>query len=446
MIQQMPLATEFPVNTGRVLTVNSNEEFDVAVKSALPGSQILLSSSVRFGPLVIPDAKVGLTIGPTGETVAVESRLGGPDLLEQPALTIGIHCSDIIIERLNFCSTNESREEIQYTLVRCGYTADNRREARTASELPNRIAFLSCSFTGTENGNTRIGLVGNARHLTVRHCTFVDIHEVREDSQGILINNTPGPVHIEGCYIEAAGENILLGGAVPSIPGVQLGDLTCINNVLAKPLSWKQGPWACKNLFELKGCARGYIARNRMTGNWPSAQDGTAVLFTVRDGSQISDILFENNVVSNVASGILITPTDDLGETLEHQITNRITLRRNLWLVGFHEGAGGRVYDLNSFDGRPIGSLTIDGDRWVHAGPTKRSCILFQGLPHSVGHFTMKNCMGTAGDYGIIGAGTAIGSESLLKFTRTAELSGNVFIGADQLAYTNYSSVNHFIP
>lgn len=424
-----------------MVTVASDADFAVAVREAAPGTQILLDSSKVFGPLQIPDGKSGLTIRPTGETVVLESRLGTPQAVEKPSLSIGFRCRDIRLERLTFASTNQTTDQIQYTLVRCGYTADNSREATTIEELPVRIEFTGCTFRGTKNGNTRIGLLGNARHLTVRGCIVREIHEVREDSQGILVNNSPGPIHIEGCDIQAAGENILLGGSVPKIPGLQLGDLTCVDNTLTKPLEWKGGPWACKNLFELKGCVRGYIARNRMANNWPANQDGTAVLFTVRDKSRLDHLVFEGNTIENTASGFLLTPADNLDPTRDDQVTGTVVLRNNRWLVGYH-GIGGRVYTVNAFDGRPVASLTIDGDIWAHGGPTRNSCLLFEGKRHAVAKLTMINCVGTLGQYGIIGANKAPGAASLDEFVQQVTLRGNLLLGGKAAAYGPYAARN----
>lgn len=428
--QEPPKAVEPPAAAGSTVTVTTDAEFAAAIKAAQPGTQLLLDSTKTFGPLAIPDDKAGITLKPTGESVTLESRLGTPQAVEKPSLSIGLRCSDLRIERLTFRSTNESAEAIQYTLVRCGYTADNSREATSIEELPQRIEFIGCRFQGTANGNTRIGLLGNARHLAVRGCIIRDIHEVREDSQGILINNSPGPILITKCDIQAAGENILLGGSIPKIPGLQLGDLTCTDNVLSKPLEWKTSRWACKNLFELKGCTRAYVARNRMSNNWPNAQDGTAVLFTVRDKSRLADILFEGNVIENTGSGLLLTPADNLDGTRDDQITSRVVLRGNTWFVGHHDKAGGRVYTVNAFDGRPVDGLTIEGDRWFHSGPAKGSFLLFEGKRFAVTRLRLINCTGSTGPYGLIGAATAPGAASLTQFVQQADIAGNIWLGS----------------
>ncbi len=51
--------------------------------------------------------------------------------------------------------------------------------------------------------------------------------------------NGPGPWTVENNYLEASGENILIGGASPKIPNLVPADLTFRHNHLFKPLSWR---------------------------------------------------------------------------------------------------------------------------------------------------------------------------------------------------------------
>ena len=94
---------------------------------------------------------------------------------------------------------------------------------------------------------------------------------------------------------------------------------------MAKPLRWRAGSrdfegteWAVKNLFELKNARRVLVDGNLFEYNWPHAQNGFAILFTVRnqDGgapwSVVEDVTFANNVVRHVAAGINVLGRDDI--------------------------------------------------------------------------------------------------------------------------------------
>ena len=116
----------------------------------------------------------------------------------------------------------------------------------------------------------------------------------------------------------------MFGGGDPSIPNLVPSDIVITRNHLSKPLRWKKDDpsfegteWAVKNLFELKNARRVLVDGNLLEYNWPQAQNGFAILFTVRnqDGgapwSVIEDVTFSNNVVRHVAAGINILGRDD---------------------------------------------------------------------------------------------------------------------------------------
>jgi hypothetical protein len=75
------------------------------------------------------------------------------------------------------------------------------------------------------------------------------------EGQGIGGWNGPGPYLIRNNYIEAAGINVLLGGATPTIANLRTYDVTIQRNHLIKPLAWR-GVWTVKNLFETKNAGR----------------------------------------------------------------------------------------------------------------------------------------------------------------------------------------------
>src|SRR5207249_192538 len=136
-------------------------------------------------------------------------------------------------------------------------------------------------------------------------------------------------------YLEAAGENILFGGADPGIPNLIPSDITIRGNYLAKQVAWRsQTQWNVKNLFELKNAQRVVVDGNVMEYNWLSAQTGYAVLFTPRnqDGRcpwcTVQQVQFTNNLVRHVGSGINILGTDNIYPS---GTVNAITIRNNLF-------------------------------------------------------------------------------------------------------------------
>ena len=194
----------------------------------------------------------------------------------------------------------------------------------------------------TRSSARRRGIALNARDAAVVDSYLSDFKEVGADSQAIAGWNGPGPFRIANNYLEAAGENIMFGGADPTIPDLVPSDIEIVHNHLAKPLRWKKGDpsfegveWTVKNLFELKNARRVLVDGNLLEYNWPQAQNGFAILFTVRnqDGgapwSTIEDVTFTNNLVRHVAAGINMLGRDDNHPS---QQARRIAIRNNLFL------------------------------------------------------------------------------------------------------------------
>ena len=59
------------------------------------------------------------------------------------------------------------------------------------------------------------------------------------DSQAINGYNGAGPFTIENNYLEAAGENVLFGGADPAVTNLVPSDIVLRRNHLFKPLEWR---------------------------------------------------------------------------------------------------------------------------------------------------------------------------------------------------------------
>ena len=70
------------------------------------------------------------------------------------------------------------------------------------------------------------GIALNSASTTIRNSYIGDIKAVGQESQAIAGWNGPGPYTIENNFLEAAGVNILFGGADPAIPDLVPSDIT----------------------------------------------------------------------------------------------------------------------------------------------------------------------------------------------------------------------------
>src|SRR2546428_4796937 len=123
----------------------------------------------------------------------------------------------------------------------------------------------------------------NGVNNTVVDSYISDFKAVDVDSQAIAGWNGAGPYVVRNNYLEAAAENILFGGADPSIDGLVPSDIRIERNELSKPLSWKGGNSMVKNLLELKNAKQVVIDSNILENSWAAAQPGYAVVFTPRN-------------------------------------------------------------------------------------------------------------------------------------------------------------------
>src|SRR5207237_6572483 len=96
------------------------------------------------------------------------------------------------------------------------------------------------------------GIALNSASTSVLNSTIVECKRVDQDSQAIAGWNGPGPFTIVNNRLEAAGENVMFGGADPSIPNLVPSDIVFRQNFLTKPEAWRGSEWSVKNLFELK--------------------------------------------------------------------------------------------------------------------------------------------------------------------------------------------------
>jgi poly-beta-1,6-N-acetyl-D-glucosamine synthase len=307
---------------------------------------------------------------------------------------------------------------------------------RSVEQLPHDIIVDRSYLHGDPQKGARRGVAMNGRRVAVVDSHLADFKEAGADSQAIAGWNGPGPFAIRNNYLEAAGENVMFGGADPTIDGLVPSDIVVTGNHLAKPLRWRRGTpgaeptdWSVKNLFELKNARRVVVEGNLLEYNWPAAQNGFAVLLTVRnqDGrapwSVVEDVTFSRNVVRHVGAGVNILGRDDIHSS---QQTRRIAITGNLFDdVGGSWGSG-RLFQV--LDG--TSDVRIDRNTASNTG-----FVLFGGDhgPHE--RFVFDHNVALHNETGIAGSGTASGHDSLARYFPHASVTGNVLVGGNPARY-----------
>jgi GT2 family glycosyltransferase len=432
--------------TGRPIQVPAGGDLQRALNDARPGDEIVLEPGATYvGPFRLP-AKEG-----TGWILVTS---GGLDRLPRPGQRV--HPSDaqhmprlrapppsVIVaatgaHHYRFVGIDIAPREgaFVHNLVQLG------GDESDVNDLPHHIIIDRSFLHGDTRVGTRRGVAVNARHVAVINSYLANFKDATADSQSIAGWNGDGPFVISNNYLEAAGENVMFGGADPSIRGLVPSDIVISGNHFAKPLRWREGRpefegarWSVKNLLELKNARRVAIDGNLFEHNWPDSQNGFAILFTVRnqDGhapwSVVEDVRFANNVVRRVASGINILGRDDNHPS---QQTRHIAIRNNLFVdVGGTWGAG-RLFQLLD----RTQDITIDHNTALQSG----TLLMVDGGPHT--GFVFENNIALHNEYGIHGSGAGSGTPTLEKFFLESVVRRNLLIGASE---SNYPRDNVFV-
>src|SRR6185503_719188 len=151
----------------------------------------------------------------------------------------------------------------------------------------------------------------------------------------------PGPYRIINNYLEAAGENVMFGGADPSIPDLIPSNLKIRGNYFFKPLTWKTDDpsyagkhWTIKNLFETKNAQEVKVEGNLFENCWKDAQVGFAILLKSNNQDNrcpwcvTRNLTFSNNIIRNVEHGVNILGFDN-GKVSGQ--ASQLRLVNNLW-------------------------------------------------------------------------------------------------------------------
>jgi hypothetical protein len=436
------IETTYVPPSGQTIPVSAGEDFQAALDAARPGDVIIVEAGARFmGPFTLPN-KAGsdwiiIRSSALGRNLPPGTRADPSHASLMPKLEAA-HGSVVRTapraHHYRFFGIEIRPKEGVFlnNLVLLG------KNETAVEDLPHHIVFDRCYLHGDPKKGARRGIAMNSRYTAVIDSYLSDFKEVGAEAQAILGWNGPGPYKIVNNYLEGAGENIMFGGgADPTIPKLVPSDIEIRHNHFFKPLSWKIGdptytgtPWMVKNLLELKNARRVLVEGNLFEHNWPHAQDGLAILFTVRNQNGaapwavVEDVTFTNNVVRHLASGINILGHDDNHPS---QQTKRILIQNNLFedVGGARWGGGGILFQVI----RGTADVVIDHNTGIQTG----NIILADGAPNT--GFVYRHNITPHNNYGIIGTDMGVGNPTLLKYFPDGVVKYNVIAGGDPAQY-----------
>ncbi|HVF42282.1 MAG TPA: DUF4214 domain-containing protein, partial [Pyrinomonadaceae bacterium] len=246
-------------------------------------------------------------------------------------------------------------------------------------------------------------------------------------------------------YLEASGENLMFGGATPSVPGLVPSNIEVRRNYFFKPLSWRQGEpsyagtrYSVKNLFELKSARHVIVEGNVFENCWGDVNAGYGTInLTVRGDSgpqaTIEDVTIANNVIKHASNGINILGKDT------HQPSQRgrgLRIVNNLFVDvdGARWGGDGEWIKMSDMP-----DVVVDHNTILHTG----SIILVYG-PQSEG-FVYTNNVARHNSYGFIGQDQAPGKGTIAAFFPGAVVRRNVISGTSE-GYPYFYPADNFYP
>jgi hypothetical protein len=444
-LPQTFLNTQYSPPRGRKLNVAAGGDLQAALDAARAGDTILVAAGAVF---------VGnFVLRPKSGTGAIHVRTSTPDAsLPRPGTRVGPADAALMPKILTpnsfpAIATDGAAHDYRLVGLELGLTADNLNsfgivllgtgtETSTA-DLPRGIVVDRCYVHGNETGKVQRGITLNSAATAVVDSYVSNVHLIDTDAVAITGWNGPGPFKIVNNYLEGTASSVLFGGADPAIAGLVPSDVELRCNLMSKPLSWKADDpsyagvdWRVKNLLELKNARRVLVDGNTIERAWVDAQNGYAVLFTVRnqDGtapwSTVEDVTFTNNVVRHASAGINVLGTDDLNPSQREQ---RILVANNLFadIGGPQWGGSGNLFQLvNGTD-----SFRIDHNTGFQTGN-----VVFADLEAHT-NFAFTNNVTPHNDYGIIGTGTGPGNSTLATYFPGAVVANNVFAGGPEASY-----------
>lgn len=226
--------------------VKAGDNLQSALNAAQPGDTLLLDAGATFtGNFVLP-VKSGSTV--ITITTAPDGRQPGPGVrvspLHSPALAKIRSGNPMAALRTAPGAHHWRIVLIEFTPNEGGYgdilqLGDGSSAQTTLPQVPYEIELDRVYVHGDPVIGQKRGIALNARSVVIRNSYISDIKGVSLDTQAIGGWNGPGPFLIENNYLEAAGENFMLGGSDPWIPDLVSEGVIIRRNHVSRPMSWR---------------------------------------------------------------------------------------------------------------------------------------------------------------------------------------------------------------
>ncbi|TLY42810.1 MAG: hypothetical protein E6K59_08050, partial [Nitrospirae bacterium] len=442
ILPQLPqsfLDTTYAEPTGTVRPVNAGGDLQDAINAAAPGDVIVLQAGATFtGPFTLPN-KTGT--GWIYIRSSAYANLPSPGTRVNPSQASLMPKIEVAANQGGAIQTASGAHHYRfigiefvptgsptYGLLQLGWGSEPNEAA-----LPNNIVVDRCYIHGPAGQQAGRGVALNGKSMAVIDSYLSDFKDTF-DAQAIAGWNGAGPFKIVNNYLEATGENILFGGADPTIVDLVPSDIEIRGNHLFKPTAWRTQLWTVKNLFELKNARRVLFEGNVLEHSWVSGQDGYAILLTVRnqDGgapwSTIEDVTLRKNIIRHANAGLDILTADDPNVS---QNMKRVLIEDNVFEdLSTTWGSLGRFIVYLGYAGASE-DMTIEHNTAFY----EENMLNADGIPHL--RFIYRNNITPrpASTSGFIGTGQGEGTSTLNTYFPGYVFAKNVLAGATPAIY-----------
>lgn len=233
--------------SAEIISVAAGGDLQAALNRAQPGDTILLAEGGEFvGNFVLPvksgdnwitvrSSAPDTLLPPDGHRIRpahapLLARIRSPNTMYAMRTAAGAH--HWRLQYLEFAANQNGFGDILQ--LGDGSSAQN-----SLSLVPHHLVLSHVYIHGDPALGQKRCVALNAAHVTIKDSHVAECKTVGQDTQAIGGWNGPGPYVIENNYLEAAGENVMFGGADPSIANLVPDGITLRRNYLSRPMSWK---------------------------------------------------------------------------------------------------------------------------------------------------------------------------------------------------------------
>jgi hypothetical protein len=432
-----------PAEAPATIRVGAGGDLQAALDRARPGDVVELAAGATFTGNFVLTAKslpryITVRSAASDGLPSASARVG-PDHSGRLARIVSSNANPAI-------RTAPGAHHWRLMLLEIGPTAsasgdvvvlgDGSPEQSGPDRTPHHLIVDRCYIHGDAQRGQKRGIALNSASTTVIGSYISDIKSTTQDAQAIAGWAGPGPFLIENNYLEASGENFMLGGAVPATSGLVPSDVVFRRNHVTRPPSWRDGKWIVKNLFELKNARRVLVEGNLFENHWAGAQPGYAIVLTPRGErgaapwATVEDVTFRYNIIRNVAAVFNLLARDDAGASNSAQ---RIRIADNLIHSVDRQLWGGNGTFLQIGEGPA--EIVVEHNTIIHSGNIITAYGGSRDDPAQAERFVFRNNITLHNTNGVIGQGRAIGNDSLAAYFPGATFARNVLAGGRDSRY-----------